>query len=367
MTRYNAFKEHHNDHYVYEMMDNLCPSQRKSGKWTNLFSIEELQKSQKTEKDSDFKYKILNQLDTNLGLNLNLRAKHEPVIELKVLRSSYGFVVILQYKPNPPIIIPLEFKNRKLGDTSSICILSESENGGWTIAREYDVKIKQEFGKHVVYYEMPNRSAVATIDYLDVIHLQSTPNDRTSLEGIEVFVLNVQGFLLFLSNLVNLRKRKSKSGEEKNKIPYSKWIHDVLLNPRLIDILPFLSNWKEFEEEGFPVTNVLMDIATELQSQLEVKFSGLNSNSTAYLTQRSTELYFARLNHFFFYKIDENSPFWYLYLKEHDFDFDKLKTIRRRVNEYRVFILGLLKNWHEENLHDIKELISMYEIVPGKT
>ena len=91
--------------------------------------------------------------------------------------------MILQYKPNPPIIIPLEFKNRKLGDTSSICILSESENGGWTIAREYDVKIKQEFGKHVVYYEMPKDLAVATIDYLDVIHLQIPPMIERRLKG----------------------------------------------------------------------------------------------------------------------------------------------------------------------------------------
>lgn len=352
------FKEHHNDPYVYEMIDNLCPSHRKSGKLTKLFSIEDLEEHAK---DSDFAYKILEQLDTTLGLKLELKENFEPVIDLKVSKSSNGYVVILQYKPKPPVYIPLEFKDGELINTSSIYILSNSELGEWTISQEYNIKIKQESGKHVVYYEVPKQSAIATVDFLDLI--PSTPNDRMSSEESDVLVINVHGFLLLLLNLSKIKNMKGRGDNGNDKIHHNKWIHEVLLNPYLIDILPFLSNWKEFECEGFPVIDVLMEIAIELESQLEVTFSGLHSNNTAYLTQRATELYFSRVNNFFFHKIDEISPFWHLYLKDHDLD--KLKTIRYMVNEYRVFILGLLKKWHEENLHDIKELISMYEI--GKT
>ena len=228
----------------------------------------------------------------------------------------------------------------------------------------YDVKIiENSRDKHVIYYRVKRNLAIATTDYLDALRTDirqdegsvrvenfwGAIDDDDNAENL-VYVLNFRGFLLFLLNL-------SRSGLKKSLI--RKQISQVLSNPKIIEIAPFLKYWDDFEKAGFDVFSSLQEIATELEHHHEENITGLSSGNLMYLLRRATEIYFIKMTNYFFLTTDGSSLFSHYYGQKKGFA--ELQEIQRKTDEYRLFILGLLKRWYGDDLKAVDDLIELYQ------
>jgi hypothetical protein len=155
---------------------------------------------------------------------------------------------------------------------------------------------------------------------------------------------------LFLLNLSRLGLKKSE---------IRKQISQVLANPKTVEMAPFLKYWEVFENSGFDVLHSLKEIAAELQNHHEENTTGLSSDNMIYLIRRATEIYFIKITNYFFLTIDESGGFSYLYIQQKGFA--ELQEIRRKVHEYRLSMLRLLKRWYSDDLNVIDESIGMYQ------
>jgi hypothetical protein len=135
----------------------------------------------------------------------------------------------------------------------------------------------------------------------------------------------------------------------------------VISNPIVLEMAPFLKDWKEFEDAGFDVMGTLKEVAVELESYLgdEEDTDHITVGSIARLVRRATEIYFIRMDRFFFWKIDESSSFWHYYAIKKGYK--SLEEVRIKANEYRLYILKLLKTWYKEDLDIIDKAIAVFE------
>src|SRR6476620_8096419 len=351
------------------MVRNLCPSCHQDTVSKKLCIIEDLPEMSKK---SDFKHKIIRQLDKDLCLGYGTGKKHEEeqerdydsIVQIKVLRKEHHLTLIIQYASYPHISIELASNKRdELLGTSRLSVMKGT---GEEEEREqvYDVDIiKNLSGKHVIYYRIKRNLAVATTDYLDAMRTDGSQDQgsirvENFLGAIDddyngenlVYVLNFRGFLLFLLNL-------SRSGLKKSLI--RRQISQVLSNPRTIEIAPFLKYWDDFEKAGFDVFSSLKEISVELESHHEENTTGLSSSNLMYLLMRATEIYFIKMTNYFFLTTEESSLFSHYYGQKKGFA--ELQEIQRKTNEYRLFILGLLKRWYSNDLKAVDDLIEMYQ------
>jgi hypothetical protein len=126
-----------------------------------------------------------------------------------------------------------------------------------------------------------------------------------------------------------------------------------------IQIAPFLTYWDDFEKAGFDVFSSLKEIAVELEHHHDENITGLSSGNLMYLLRRATEIYFIKMTNYFFFSTDESSLFSHYYGQKKGFA--ELQEIQRKTNEYRLFILGLLKRWYSDDLKAVDDLIEMYQ------
>lgn len=135
----------------------------------------------------------------------------------------------------------------------------------------------------------------------------------------------------------------------------------MISNPIVLEMAPFLKDWKEFEDAGFDVMGTLKEVAVELESYLgdEEDTDHITVGSIARLVRRATEIYFIRMDRFFFWKIDESSSFWHYYAIKKGYK--SLEEVRIKANEYRLYILKLLKTWYKEDLDIIDKAIAVFE------
>jgi hypothetical protein len=362
-------KEFDGKNYVYEMIRNLCPSCHQDTVSKKLCVIEDLPEMIKK---SVFKHKIIKQLDRDLRLGYGIGKEEEEeeeedgidydsLVQISVSGKENHLTLTIQYASKPPILIELASKRNEIVRTSRLSVLKENgkklEPG-----QDYDVSIvKNSSGKHVIYYHVKRNLAVATTDYLDAMRTDNSPNgELVRVENFSgamdddydgenlVYVLNFRGFLLFLLNL-------SRSGLKKSLI--RKQMSQVLSNPKTVEIAPFLTYWDDFEKAGFDVFSTLKEIAAELERHHEENTTGLSSGNLMYLLRRATEIYFIKMTNYFFLTTDESSPFAHYYGQKKGFA--ELQEIQRKTDEYRLFILGLLKKWYSDDLRALDDLIEM--------
>lgn len=362
-------KEFDGKNYVYEMVRNLCPSCHQDTVSKKLCVVEDLPEMSKK---SDFKHKIIRQLDKDLCLGYGIGKKHEEeqerdynsIVQISVVRKENHLTLTIQYASKPPILIELVSNMGEWLRTSCLSALKGTgEEGGREQVYDLDI-IKNLSGKHVIYYRVKRNLAVATTDYLDAMRTDSSQDegsvrvekflgamdDDYNGENL-LYVLNFRGFLLFLLNL-------SRSGLKKSLI--RKQIIQVLSNPRTIEIAPFLKYWDDFEKAGFDVISSLREIAVELESHHEENTTALSSGNRTYLLRRATEIYFIKMTNYFFLRTDKSSPFSHYYSQKKGFA--ELQEIRRKTDGYRLSILGLLKMWYTDDLKAVDDLIEMYQI-----
>lgn len=359
-------KEFHGKNYVYEMIRNLCPSCHQDTVSKRLCVLEDLPEMSK---NSDFKHKIIRQLDRDLRLGYGIGNKEEEgqerdydsLVQISVEGKENHSTLTIKYASKPPILIELVSNMGEWLRTSRLSVLKGEE---WEPEHGYYASIiKDSSGKHVIYYQVKRNLAVATTDYLDAMrtgisqdgelmrveNLWMGMDDDYNGENL-VYVLNFRGFLLFLLNI-------SRSGLKKSQI--RKQISQVLSNPRAIEIAPFLKYWDDFEKAGFDVFSSLKEIAAELEHHHEENTSGLSSGNLIYLLRRATEIYFIKMTNYFFLTTDESSLFSHYYGQKKGFA--ELQEIQRKTDEYRLFILGLLKRWCTDDLKAVNDLIEFYK------
>ena len=133
----------------------------------------------------------------------------------------------------------------------------------------------------------------------------------------------------------------------------------MLSNPKTVEIAPFLKYWDDFEKAGFDVFSSLKEIAAELEHHHEENTTGLRSGNLIYLLRRATEIYFIRMTNDFFLRTDESSPFSHYYGQKKGFT--ELREIQRKTDEYRLFLVGLLKTWYSDDLKAVDNLIETYQ------
>ena len=281
-------------------------------------------------------------------------------MQISVEGKENHLTLSIQYASKPPILIELVSHMGEWLRTSRLSVLKGEE---WEPEQEYDVSIiKDSSGKHVIYYQIQQNLAVATTDYLDAMKTGNNPDGELmrvenlwmgmddDYNGELVYVLNFRGFLLFLLNI-------SRSGLKKSQI--RKQIGQVISNPKTVDIAPFLKYWDDFEKAGFDVFSSLKEIAAELEHHHEENTTGLSSGNLIYLLRRATEIYFIRMTNYFFLKTDESSLSSHYYVQKKGFA--ELQEIQRKTDEYRIFILGLLKRWYTDDLKAVDNLIEIYQ------
>ena len=136
------------------------------------------------------------------------------------------------------------------------------------------------------------------------------------------YKLNFRGLLLFLFNL-------SKLGLKKRVI--RKQISEVLSNPKIEEMAPFLKYFDDFENAGFDVLYSLKEIAAELQNHHEDNTTGLSNSNMIYLIRRATEIYFIRVTNYFFFAVDNQVDFLTIIVNKRGLQTSR-KFEERRVN-----------------------------------
>lgn len=346
------------------MIKNLCPSHYSHLVATRLCALEDLLN---IEEKPDLKNNLIKLLDRDgLGDAVGKGGRedhHDDASTLKIRSKEIGnkFVVITGYDSGPIVRIEFKFKDKKLIGISPLSIVTVDRNEV-QIERQYHTAIKvHRSGKHIIYYYKPkNSSTVSTnVDYLDATAVSENgaiESEYFSDNGLEYsnetrnlrYKINFMGLLLFLFNLSTLVRKKKQARE---------YIYEVISNPEVLEMARFLRYWRDFEDAGFDVPKSLMEIAAELKNYLAEETAYITVTNMARLIRRATEAYFIRINRFFFWKIDEIGGFSYIYAQQKG----SLKEIRRKANEYRLYVLKLLKAWYREDLNAIDELAAIYE------
>jgi hypothetical protein len=148
------------------------------------------------------------------------------------------------------------------------------------------------------------------------------------------YSLNTRGFLLYLNlvnheNIIKLldsekhnRTRKNSSNSQSRSDIIR--IRRVLSNPAIKNKFLLLNSWEKFEEKGFKVIKILLDIANEFENQLEF--------DERYLLIRITERYLFEIDKHF----SEYGSFFHPYLS-------LSQETENMLSQYRLMVLEFLE------------------------
>jgi len=166
--------------------------------------------------------------------------------------------------------------------------------------------------------------------------------------------LNFRGFLLFLCGSMELIKKSEKESRIASTNKAKKRIYEVISNPRILEIVPFLLHWREFKDLGFDVTQTLLLLGDEFASQLDHKQWYLDFNSETYLLKKASEIYFNKILSFLFFVIDSDNGLSYLLYSKGDAD--GLRKIMEISRQYKLSMLSYLKSWSRKEIYGIERL-----------
>ena len=205
-------KEFEGKNYVYEMIRNLCPSCHQYLVLKKLCVIEVLPEMSKK---SDFKHKIIKQLDRDLRLGYGIGKKEEErdydsLVQIRGVRKENRLTLTIKYASYRRISIELASDTDEWLRTSRLSF----KKGIGEREQVYDVNIVENSpNKHLIYYRVKRNLAVATVDYLDAMGTGISQDEVSVRVGYFsgavddakgenlVYKLNFRGFLLFLLNL----------------------------------------------------------------------------------------------------------------------------------------------------------------------
>jgi hypothetical protein len=160
--------------------------------------------------------------------------------------------------------------------------------------------------------------------------------------GNRRYVLNFRGFLLFVN------------GESKSAIHGSKdRIRKVMLSPNIIDHVPFLTYWQDFEEMEFDAISVLKGLVKDLGENVIVD----PIIDTNYLLLRVTERFYNEVSKYFdfFVELIIIDPRRREQLKK----YNKLQ-ICKKIKEYRLTMLKMLKMLLSDQLTIVDRIYERY-------
>jgi hypothetical protein len=190
------------------------------------------------------------------------------------------------------------------------------------------------------YYSPPKISDIALAEYFPDIR-----EIRDNRENWR-YTLNLRGLLLYLfheSNIIFSKNSPTKNLSIYDQRKYDKRkreskdrIRAVISNPLIIKKLPFLNFWWYFEEAGYNVVDLLLEISREYINQLHI-----DAEHDNYLLRRITERFFIELENFF-YRFSDPIFSAYFIKKLRIEEYDK---ILYKSNEYREIILSYQKDW----------------------
>jgi hypothetical protein len=190
------------------------------------------------------------------------------------------------------------------------------------------------------YYPPAKNSDIALAEYFpDIAEMRDNRENWR-------YSLNLRGLLLYLfheSNIIFLKNSPIKNLSIYDKRKYDKRkreakdrIREVISNPLIIKKAPFLNFWWYFEEAGFNVVDLLLDISHEYINQLHI-----DAEHDNYLLRRITERFFIELENFF-YRFSDPTFSAYFIKKLGPEEYDKILD---KSNDYREIIISYQKDW----------------------
>lgn len=208
-------------------------------------------------------------------------------------------------------INPLE-QTRTQG-TVSASVLEAAEKARQDANREYRKAI-QEHGKGIISKNVV-KSTEARLDKAEKSHVKLLRRNYR-------YSLNLHTFILYLFN----EARSNKSDIRR--------IRRVLLNEKIIEVAPFLKYWKDFEDSGFNVCNVLKMISQEFRNQLHLNYD--------FLSSAIIERYYFEMEDFFSLVSAIPRPD-FLASNKQRINTDKLDRLPEIKNKYRKWILPFIE------------------------
>jgi hypothetical protein len=147
------------------------------------------------------------------------------------------------------------------------------------------------------------------------------------------YSLNFRGFLLYLV------------GEARSKRQNNKRLREVISNPAILEMAPFLQYWQDFAKSKFDVIGTLRQIGIEFQNLL-------TTHSNEYLQRRVTERYFFTVDNYF-------GRLWrplsfYTYIKIVP------RQTHLKLKEYRLKMYSTLNEWYRNEIEENDKKLQFY-------
>lgn len=144
------------------------------------------------------------------------------------------------------------------------------------------------------------------------------------------YTLNFKGLLLFLILYALIKKTKSDE----------RIFNQVLSNPSVVTIAPFLENLNDFEKFGFKGKELVVTIAEELRNQLH-----LDIKNGTFLLERAIERYYKEVEEYF---KEYEKYFKHLELVKLSVSSDDLANynlLQNKLNDYRKNMITILRDF----------------------
>jgi hypothetical protein len=164
---------------------------------------------------------------------------------------------------------------------------------------------------------------------ITVVDITGDNSDRRKWK----YSLNFRGFLLYLV------------GEARAKRQNNKRLREVISNPAILKLAPFLQYWQDFEKSRFNVIGTLRGIGIEFQNLLTI-------HSLEHLERRVTESYFFAVDRYFG-ELKRAGSF-YIYMRIVD------RQTHQKIKDYRLNMFFRLNEWYKKEIELNNEKVQYY-------
>ncbi|MGH9990578.1 MAG: hypothetical protein ACREAS_09090, partial [Nitrososphaera sp.] len=121
----------------------------------------------------------------------------------------------------------------------------------WLTNPKYRKRIRESNPEYQREYEQKMKAGARGARF---VNITGDPSDRRKWK----YSLNFRGFLLYLV------------GEARSKRQNNKRLREVISNPAILEMAPFLQYWQDFERSRFNVIGRLREIGIEFQNLLTI-------------------------------------------------------------------------------------------------
>jgi hypothetical protein len=349
----------------------LNPLPYEQSKTTFLFDLDKFQSSSN---DSYYTIQTLNKINEILDLGLEIgkrigRERYHLNEEIQIDKKYDEGVIEIRIGSNKVILVNVDKQS------GFILYLIKNENKSLELKKERDLTIKSAGKTKLVYVKMEISNRIWFLDitlsdkarksnllldrYWDYVKywhkglimripVEISYEINKDLGCMKIindsrywkYSLNSRGFILFLAG-----ESKIKPGDVRS----DQRIRDVLINPVILTIAPFLEYWDIFEQIAFNILNTLKNIGRDFEDHLYLK--DFTEEDLIYLiTQRYTDILEQYLTFVHMYSFPANIP---LYRKCQDLE---IENIRKR---YLSKILNKQKHYLDQKVAEIEEKLSL--------